>query len=50
MSAPLFHLAFPLTDLAKARAFYDGRLGRPEGRRLSCSNVMVGGFAGIPYH
>lgn len=32
MSAPLFHLAFPVTDLAQARAFYGGLLGCPEGR------------------
>lgn len=32
MSTPLFHLAFPVTDLAKARAFYGGVLGCPEGR------------------
>ena len=30
--APLFHLAIPVTDLAKARAFYGGLLGCPEGR------------------
>jgi hypothetical protein len=27
-----FHLAFPVTSLAKARAFYAGLLGCPEGR------------------
>jgi extradiol dioxygenase family protein len=33
MSAPPpFHLAFPVTDLARARAFYGGVLGCPEGR------------------
>ena len=32
MSAPLFHLAFPVADLAEARAFYGGLLGCPEGR------------------
>ena len=32
MTPPLFHLAFPVTDLAKARAFYGGLLGCPEGR------------------
>jgi extradiol dioxygenase family protein len=32
MSLPLFHLAFPVDDLAKARAFYGGVLGCPEGR------------------
>jgi len=33
MSAmPPFHLAFPVTSLAKARAFYGGVLGCPEGR------------------
>jgi len=32
MTAPLFHLAFPVTDLAQARAFYGGLLGCPEGR------------------
>ena len=29
---PLFHLAFPVTSLAKARAFYGELLGCPEGR------------------
>ncbi len=29
---PLFHLAFPVHDLAKARDFYSGVLGCPEGR------------------
>ncbi len=29
---PPFHLAFPVTDLARARAFYGGLLGCPEGR------------------
>ena len=29
---PLFHLAFPVTDLARARAFYGDLLGCPEGR------------------
>ena len=32
MAMPLFHLAFPVDDLAKARAFYGGVLGCPEGR------------------
>jgi extradiol dioxygenase family protein len=32
ISPPLFHLAFPVTSLAKARAFYGGLLGCPEGR------------------
>lgn len=32
MTLPLFHLAFPVTDLAQARAFYGGLLGCPEGR------------------
>ena len=32
MTIPLFHLAFPVTDLAKARAFYGELLGCPEGR------------------
>lgn len=27
-----FHLAFPVTDLSEARAFYGGLLGCPEGR------------------
>ena len=27
-----FHLAFPVHDLAAARAFYGGLLGCPEGR------------------
>jgi len=29
---PRFHLAFPVNDLAKARSFYTGLLGCPEGR------------------
>jgi len=29
---PPFHLAFPVTSLANARAFYGGLLGCPEGR------------------
>ncbi len=29
---PPFHLAFPVADLAEARAFYGGLLGCPEGR------------------
>jgi len=29
---PPFHLAFPVTSLDKARAFYGGLLGCPEGR------------------
>lgn len=32
MTPPLFHLAFPVTDLVKARKFYGGLLGCPEGR------------------
>ncbi|MGA0025403.1 MAG: VOC family protein [Burkholderiales bacterium] len=32
MNQPPFHLAFPVDDLAKARAFYGGLLGCPEGR------------------
>lgn len=32
MATPLFHLAFPVTDLGKARAFYGELLGCPEGR------------------
>lgn len=32
MSMPPFHLAFPVHDLAAARAFYGGLLGCPEGR------------------
>jgi extradiol dioxygenase family protein len=31
-SRPRFHLAFPVNDLAEARAFYSGILGCPEGR------------------
>ncbi len=29
---PPFHLAFPVRDLAEARAFYGEKLGCPEGR------------------
>lgn len=32
MSLPPFHLAFPVHDLAAARAFYGGLLGCPAGR------------------
>jgi extradiol dioxygenase family protein len=32
MPLPPFHLAFPVHDLAEARAFYGGLLGCPEGR------------------
>src|SRR5688500_9496807 len=32
MSCPPFHLAFPVDDLAAARAFYGGLLGCREGR------------------
>ena len=32
MSVPPFHLAFPVDDLAAARAFYGELLGCPEGR------------------
>src|SRR5262245_57748370 len=32
MDKPSFHLAFPVDDLARARAFYGGLLGCPEGR------------------
>ena len=32
MTRPPFHLAFPVHDLAAARAFYGGVLGCPEGR------------------
>ena len=35
---PPFHLAFPVHDLAAARAFYGGLLGCPEGR---CSETWV---------
>ena len=35
---PLFHLAFPVDDLAAARAFYGGVMGCPEGR---CSDHWV---------
>ena len=31
-ASSLFHLAFPVHDLAAARAFYGGLLGCPEGR------------------
>ena len=32
MTIPLFHLAFPVDSIAKARAFYGGLLGCREGR------------------
>ena len=31
-NTPLFHLAFPVRDIAEPRAFYGGLLGCPEGR------------------
>ncbi len=31
-TTPLFHLAFPVRDIAEARGFYGGLLGCPEGR------------------
>jgi hypothetical protein len=34
-AVPLFHLAFPVTSLEKARAFYGGLLGCREGRSAS---------------
>lgn len=34
--ATRFHLAFPVHDLAKARAFYGGLLECPEGRSSDC--------------
>ena len=37
-SRPRFHLAFPVNDLAEARAFYTGILGCAEGR---CSSDWV---------
>jgi len=33
---PPFHLAIPVHDLAKARAFYGGLLNCPEGRSAAC--------------
>lgn len=33
MTAPLFHLAIPVDDLAAAEAFYGGLFGCPKGRR-----------------
>jgi extradiol dioxygenase family protein len=44
MAMPLFHLAFPVDDLAKARAFYGGVLGCPEGR--SSEDWVECGFYG----
>jgi hypothetical protein len=35
MTRPRFHVAFPVRDLAEARAFYGGVLGCPEGRSAS---------------
>jgi extradiol dioxygenase family protein len=35
MALPLFHLAFPVDDLKKARDFYGGLLGCSEGRSSS---------------
>jgi uncharacterized protein len=39
---PRFHLAFPVRDLAEARAFYGDPLGYPEGR----SSKKWSGFFG----
>jgi len=36
MTLPPFHLAFPVHDLATARAFYVGLLGCREGRSAEC--------------
>ncbi len=33
---PRFHLAFPVRDLAEARAFYGTIMGCPEGRSSAC--------------
>jgi hypothetical protein len=41
---PPFHLAFPVTSLAGARAFYGGLLGCPEGR--SCDEWVDFDFYG----
>ena len=41
---PRFHLAFPVNDLAKARSFYTGLLGCPEGR--SCDDWVDFDFFG----
>lgn len=38
MDIPRFHLAFPVRDLAEARAFYGDLLGCPEGR---CSEDWI---------
>jgi len=35
MERPRFHLAFPVSSLDEARAFYGGLLGCPEGRSAS---------------
>lgn len=44
MAQPLFHLAFPVDDIAKAGAFYGGVLGCPEGR--SAEDWVDFGFYG----
>lgn len=36
MTTPLFHLAFPVTDLQQARDFYGGVLGCETGRESDC--------------
>ena len=59
MSLRPFHLAFPVRDIAEARAFYGGVLGCPEGRsaddwmdfdffghQLVAHRVTAGGDAG----
>jgi hypothetical protein len=43
-NAALFHLAFPVRDLAEARAFYGGLLGCAEGR--SCESWVDFDFHG----
>lgn len=44
MTRPRFHLAFPVRDLAEARAFYGGLLNCPEGR--SCAEWIDFDFYG----
>lgn len=34
MDRPMFHFSFPINSLEKARAFYGGILGCPEGRKV----------------
>ena len=49
-ASALFHLAFPVHDLAAARSFYGDMLGCPEGRSSPEWTEVISGIApGTPY-